>query len=87
MRVKNATWLGTIFGILIGAIALGFVEVKSEARTLSYSAAWWIVVITTGLPLLSLLQDKQAVIGAEGGFINGLGTGLGLFLLIVGKAI
>jgi hypothetical protein len=85
MRVRDSTGLGILVGIGVGAIALGFIKVEAELRTAAQTWAWWIVVLTTLLPLTSYLKDRLILKGSLGGFLSGLGTGLGFFLLLVGK--
>lgn len=85
MRVRNATGWGFLAGVILGAIALGYIKVDPETQQSVYTFAWWAVVITTLFPLVSYLQERELLIGVEGGFVSGLGTGLGFFLLLAGR--
>jgi len=82
MRVKDATRLGIVIGATIGLIALGIVKVEEQLQSNAYRWAWFIVVGTTVIPLIGYLQDKQPITGPPGGFIDGLGAGLGLVLIL-----
>jgi hypothetical protein len=81
MRVHSAALLGLIAGIAIGAIALGFIKVGQELQANIALVTWEVVVVTTIVPFLGYLKQDWMVRGQLGGFINGLGTGLGVFLL------
>lgn len=86
MKVRTATGIGIGAGFFVGAIALGYLPAELEMQKATYSWAWWIVVLSTIFPLWGYLRDKQPR-GPIGGFISGLGTGLGFFLLLVGRVI
>lgn len=83
--VHVATGVGMLIGVAIGAIALGYLPATLEQKTSALRSAWWIVVSTTILPLISFFTRRQPISGPFGGLINGLGSGLGLFLLFVGQ--
>jgi hypothetical protein len=85
MRVHTAMGIGIALGALIGAVALGSIKVEQQTQLNAQSWAWWIVVITTILPLASYLEDELLLKGPWGGFVSGLGTGLGFFLLLAGR--
>ena len=88
MRVRDATGIGIFLGVVIGLLGLGYVPVATtEQRTMAHTYAWYIVVATTLLPMWGYLRDKQPITGPWGGLINGLGTGLGFFVLIIGQIL
>ena len=82
MRVRDATGWGIAIGGVIGAIASGLITATQPTQVNAQNAVWWIVVITTIIPLWGYLNDEQPMTGDKGGFLNGLGTGLGFVLLI-----
>jgi hypothetical protein len=77
--------IGIGLGFFVGAVALGLTNPQPQAQLNFQTAAWWIVVITTLLPIGSYLENRLLLSGPWGGFISGLGTGLGFFLLVAGK--
>ena len=79
--VRISTGFGIFIGVLIGAIAAGWIPVASQLQSHYQVLAWEAVVATTILPMLSYALDEMIFKGAAGGFITGLGTGLGFFLL------
>ena len=87
MRVRDATGYGIGAGFVIGLIAFSSGIVTQQTQVDFIFSAWLIVVLTTIFPLISYLEEKQMTTGAVGGFLNGLGTGLGVFLLFTGRAI
>ena len=82
MRVRDATGWGIVIGGVIGAIAYGWIVTAPQTQSSAQSLSWWIVVVTTVIPLIGYLKHEQPIIGQEGGFINGLGSGLGIVLLV-----
>jgi hypothetical protein len=88
LRVRDVTGIGILIGAIVGLIGFGFIPTATnEQQATAYTYAWYIVVATTLLPLWGYLQDKQPITGPWGGFINGLGTGLGVFLLVIGHVL
>jgi len=87
MRVKDAARLGIVVGAMIGLTALGIIKVEEQLQSTAYRWAWLIVVGTTIVPLIDYLQDKQPITGPPGGFIDGLGAGLGLVLILAGQIL
>lgn len=88
MRVRDATGIGLLIGVIIGLVGFGYVPTATnEQQAAAYTYAWYVVVAATLLPLWAYLQNKQPITGPWGGFINGLGTGLGLFLVVIGHIL
>ena len=87
MSVRNATGFGILVGAGIGGVAFGSISANPQGQVTALVSAWVIVVVTTLIPLWGFLTKEQPVTGEWGGFINGLGTGLGVFLLATGRVI
>ena len=85
MHVHKATGIGIGLGILIGTIALGWINVAQQTQLTVQTWVWGIVVITSLLPLASYFEGELILKGPWGGFVTGLGTSLGFFLLFAGK--
>ena len=83
--VHFATGLGIGVGIVIGAISLGWTSATPQTQLAAQSGQWWVVVVTTILPVASYVKGELILKGPIGGFVTGLGMGLGFFLLLAGK--
>jgi FtsH-binding integral membrane protein len=80
--VREWTGYGLVVGGIIGALATGLLKAAQQTQLNAQSAAWWVVVVTTLVPLYGYIKHEQPITGETGGFINGLGTGLGAILLL-----
>ena len=88
MSVRGATGVGIFSGFGLGWLAFGNLAVEIQTRLAAYNLAGLIIVLSTIIPLANYLNDGKAIVsGPRGGFINGLGTGLGFYLLLVGRII
>jgi MFS-type transporter involved in bile tolerance (Atg22 family) len=87
MKVRTATGIGVAVGFIVGGIALGYIKVDSNLQNLAYVSAWWIVVLSVIVPFLGYVCNEQILTGPWGGFMAGLGIGLGIFLLFMRRII
>lgn len=93
MKISTASLLGLLFGLAIGLIALGRVNIgiSPQTTTMVRDYAWWIVVMSMLIPFADYLTGiRTTLMGIVtrhpyrhlAGFFTGLALGLGLFLLI-----
>jgi hypothetical protein len=76
------TLVGIGVGAYLGAISIGWVQVAAETHAIAYIAATLLVFVTTVFPVLVALQVTTSITGLRGGFLNGLGMGIALLLLL-----
>lgn len=84
--VRNLTGMSIFAGMMLAWTALGAGVVDPATRQAAAELGWWIVVLTTSAPLIAFLTREQPLTGPLGGLLNGTATGIGLVLLLTGRA-
>lgn len=80
--VRNATIVGVLLGLSDGAFAKGVLQANAQDQSTAYSAAIWITLLSILVPFLYFVTAERPPKGWLGGLLNGLGMGLGFFILV-----
>jgi hypothetical protein len=98
MKVTTATGIGLLIGLVAGLLATrgSTFPGASELSGMIQTYAWWIVVLSSLIPLVDYLKGMRTTITGSllghplhqvAGFFMGISSGLGLFLILVAKLI